>query len=184
MIPTDITISIVKIVWICFSIFSNIRSKRYLVNTCPLGRCYALELIHALGYTITMKIPGFFKDAVNPTKEELKKWAYGDYYYPVQDFQLFVMNDLALILGFIEDLKCPKNSRDFFLDSLYVWVGDAVRSNYVDKPKLEDILAFLNKEKVVNNAAIQKFISDATYLINNPTTYTYEKWGIGANFPK
>jgi len=127
-----------------------------------------------------MKIPDFFKDSFNPTAEELKKWAYGSYYSPNQDFQLFVMNDPYLILGFITDLNCSLYTRNFFIDSIYTWIGDTVRGSYEYVSK-DYMHSFLEYASSLSDTDILKLVSDANYLISNPSTYTYEKWGIGAN---
>lgn len=100
------------------------------------------ESTYQISYNWSMENPSFFKDPYNPTSAELKKWAYGDYYQPDQDFQLYVMNDPMLVLEFASDLHCP--SRQFFLESLYVWVGDKVKTNNSNDSTVPELLELFN----------------------------------------
>jgi hypothetical protein len=86
------------------------------------------------------KIDGetFFKDYINPTKEELTKWAYSNAYQPEQDFELFVVDDTEFTLSLAEDDKNP--ARDFFLGSLYVFAGDCVRAQGEGSNNTKDTL--------------------------------------------
>jgi hypothetical protein len=118
-----------------------------------------------------MKDPkDLFKDPVNPTKEELKTWAYGGYYQPEQDFSLFVVDDPSFVLGLASDPNCP--TRDFFLESLYVWVGDQVKKDLNNKELLLKWIKIADKS---NDARIKKLVSHTRDLINKPETYDYSK---------
>lgn len=93
------------------------------------------------------KDPDFFKDWVNPTKEELTKWAYGEYCQPGQDFNLMVTNDPVFLLKFIEDESC--RTRIFLLQALYIYIGDQVRANSITKDLvqlLEEVAESDNKD--------------------------------------
>jgi hypothetical protein len=122
--------------------------------------------------------PNFIEDPYNPTKDELKKWAYGNYYQPEQDFELFVVNDPTFILEFAADPKCP--TRDFFLGSLYVWSGDTVRTPNSDTAKLEELLQSASE---IDDERLEKYVMRSRALLANPESYTYEKWGIGTSYP-
>ena len=75
---------------------------------------------------------GFFVDAVNPTDEEIARWAYieGADYPPEmpQDWDLCVTQPRRadLLMQLACDERCP--NRRFFFSCLYLLVGDAVRS--------------------------------------------------------
>ena len=70
-----------------------------------------------------------FRDALNPTDEELRQWAYTpDAGYPEemsQDWDLCVTDfgRAPLLLQFAADSDCP--NRGFFLSCLYLLVGAA-----------------------------------------------------------
>lgn len=120
-----------------------------------------------------------FKDPVNPTKEELKIWAFGNYYAPMEDFQLFVVDDPYFVLNMVIDTDCPTG--DFFLESLYVWLGDTVRNHSSDNEKLEKFLEVAEKS---SDEKISKLVERAKELINDPKSYDYSKWGIGGDYTK
>lgn len=120
-----------------------------------------------------------FKDPLNPTKEELKTWAYGDYYEPVQDFKLMVTDDPLYALSFAIDQKCK--TKDFFLSSLYVFVGDSVRNKEDNRQQLDDLLM---KASSYDDNRIRKFVERSKHLIENPASYNYADWGLGENFSK
>lgn len=127
-----------------------------------------------------MQIPtGIFKDPMNPTRTELKIWAYGDYYPPVSDFQLFAMNDPYQVLDFASDPRCAK--RDFFLESLYVWMGDQVRSGMSDKDIFRSFLAVAEES---SDPRIMKLLERTKDLILEPHKYDSDKWGIGGSYHK
>ena len=117
---------------------------------------------------------GVFKNEVQPTEAELKIWAYGNYYQPDQDFQLFVVDNPYFILELAADPKCP--TRRFFLDSLYVWVA---RQAGEEQTILTDWLATAAK---INDEKIKKLVARARRLQANPKTYTYAKWGLEGGY--
>lgn len=119
--------------------------------------------------------PDFFIDPVNPTKEELTKWAFGNYYQPMQDFELFVVADPMFILSFAENNNCPTN--EFFLRALYVFVGDAVRVNYKNSIKVEKIKELIKQASFSKNENVKKFSERSAFLVENPSSYNYEQWG-------
>ncbi len=86
-------------------------------------------------------------DPWNPTKSELKEWAYSsDPYCPAQDFDLAVA-DICLsdiILESASDTQCPEQS--FFLHCAYLIVGDAVRTNFL-RVVIKKLMSFYLKRK-------------------------------------
>jgi hypothetical protein len=123
----------------------------------------------------------FFKDWANPTEEELRKWAYSDYYAPSEDFELMVTENPSLTLEFAADENCPSNT--FFLSSLYTWVGDAVRGKFAITPQ-KDIEELLEKASMSTNDKIKKFVFNSVELIKNPELYEYDKWGLGGSLAR
>jgi len=129
---------------------------------------------------VRMQIPtGVFNDPMKPTRTELRIWAYGDYSIPVPDFQLFVMSDPGLALDFAADPRC--NKKDFFLESLYVWVGDQVRSRLPDK---EVLMRTLGDAENIPDERIKKFVDRSRELILDPYGYDSDKWGIGGSYAR
>lgn len=64
-----------------------------------------------------------FEDDVNPTDEEICRWAYSDAPEPIEDFEIIVADPehLPTLLDLLADPECPR--RDFALASLYCLVG-------------------------------------------------------------
>lgn len=122
-------------------------------------------------------MPDFFMDPANPTKKELTKWAFGEYLQPIQDFELVVVvEDPLFILSLAEDNNCLQNK--FFLKALYIFVGDAVRTNY-NTIKLEKIEGLIKKAASSKSEIIKKFAERCAVLVKNPSSYNYEQWGWG-----
>ncbi len=122
-----------------------------------------------------MKDPvGIFKDPVNPTKSELKKWAYENYFCPEQDFELYVTDDPMYISQFVIDENCPTGQ--FFLSSLYTWTGDMIRGNHQNEIKF---INWLKYARSLDNKHIVTLIRQTNELLSNPSSYKYEEWGMG-----
>ena len=127
-----------------------------------------------------MQIPtGIFKDPMNPTRTELRIWAYGDYSLPISDFQLFAMIDPYLALDFATDERCAK--RDFFLESLYVWIGDWVRSGM---PEKDVFMKWLLAAEESLDERIKKLVERTKALMLEPDKYDGDKWGIGGSYAR
>jgi hypothetical protein len=116
---------------------------------------------------------------MNPTRTQLRIWAYGNYSDPVSDFQLFVAKDPYIGLDLAADPRCPR--RDFFLESLYVWVGDQVRLGLPDKGLVIKILETADE---LPDERIKKFVERSKGLILDPYSYDSNKWGIGGSYYK
>ena len=124
-----------------------------------------------------------FRDAWNPTHEEVVRWAYTpNVFTPDQDFELAVIQnpDLHnLILQCVGDEECPH--RYFFLGCLYVLVGDAVRSNWTTFSRAI-ITNLIKKGQQALDPEIRKWAERAEKLISDPAAYSYDQWGLGSSY--
>ncbi len=126
----------------------------------------------------------FFKDEFNPTKEELIKWAYSDYYAPNEDFELFVVKDPYLVLRFVTDPQCP--NKQFFLKALYamvcleagfVWDIKGERRIRKFPPKggwgmvREGLKKFIDYASTITDKKIRKFVARSKKFIASPARY-------------
>lgn len=70
-----------------------------------------------------------FVDAVNPTPEEIRAWAYSGAFEPMQDWDVILADrdNLELLLELAGDQACP--ARKYFLDSLYCLIGHSDRTD-------------------------------------------------------
>jgi len=122
---------------------------------------------------------GFFSDAVNPTDEEIERWAYiPDAKYPPemsQDWDLCVTEPRRadLLEHLASDSSCP--NRKFFLSCLYLLVGDAVRTNG-STWRLDEARDWLSRVRAAAPDDIALFLQRATKVIVNPEEFEYNKW--------
>lgn len=125
---------------------------------------------------------GFFADAVNPTDEEIERWAYiPDANYPPemsQDWDLCVTEPCRadLLERLASDLGCP--NRKFFLSCLYLLIGDAVRSNGAYW-SLHDASVWLSRDRLAAPGDMEMFLRRAKQVIVNPKEFDYNKWCCG-----
>jgi hypothetical protein len=65
----------------------------------------------------------YFADDVNPTSDELQRWAYTDAPEPIEDFDIILAEPgmVTTLLTLVGDADCPK--RRYLLGSLYCVVG-------------------------------------------------------------
>ncbi len=112
---------------------------------------------------------GFFADAVNPTDEEIERWAYiADADYPPemsQDWDLCVTEPgrADLLERLASDPGCP--NRKFFLSCLYLLVGDAVRSNGASW-SLHDASVWISRDRFAAPEDIAIFLQRAKQVID------------------
>lgn len=122
---------------------------------------------------------GFFEDAVNPTDEEIVRWAYikGAHYPPEmeQDWDLCVTSPMRadLLVRLASDDQCP--NRVFFLSCLYLLVGDAVRTKGQTWP-LKEVSAWITRTPVNGPKDIALFFQRSADLLDHPETFDYNKW--------
>ncbi len=127
---------------------------------------------------------GFFADAVNPTDEEIQRWAYiPDAHYPPeisQDWDLCVADPgrADLLESLASDLGCP--NRKFFLSCLYLLIGDAVRSKGATW-SLREASVWLPRDRFAARDDIAVFLQRAKQVIVNPKEFDYNKWCWGGH---
>lgn len=122
---------------------------------------------------------GFFVDAVNPTDDEIVRWAFieGAHYPPEmsQDWDLCVAEPARreLLLRLASDATCP--NRKFFLSCLYLMVGDCVRSSGRTWNR-EEASAWLGTTQIQAPADVRRFFERAGDLVTGRTAFVYEQW--------
>jgi|SRR6478735_9048313 len=122
---------------------------------------------------------GFFTDAVNPTDEEIVRWAYieGAHYPPEmsQDWDLCVTGPARreLLVRLASDSSCP--NRKFFLSCLYLMIGDCIRSSGSTWRK-EDASAWLCGARPPVPPDVQHFFERAKDLVAGRSALVYEQW--------
>lgn len=123
-----------------------------------------------------------FKDAWNPSPQEIKKWAYGNWKIPEQDWELAIYSfeNIPMICSLVEDENCKRNRR-FFLSTLYVFSGDIVRGGIIEEiDKLSMLLKKL--DNTIKSKELKSWINHSKSLINNPESYNYTYWGLGSKY--
>lgn len=122
---------------------------------------------------------GFFADAVNPSDDEIVRWAYikGAHYPPemTQDWDLCVAEPgrRELLLKLASDISCP--NRKFFLSCLYLMVGDCIRSSGRTWSR-EEANSWLCTPRVQPPADVERFFDRARDLVAGRITLVYEQW--------
>ena len=120
-----------------------------------------------------------FVDPWNPTLEELRRWAYDPQAeFPCQDW------DLALpwtghedaYLEMIQDPDCSGGS--FFLEIIYLMVGDVVRGGFKRKPRA-GVEAFVEKGRGSEHPVVAKWYERSMDRLANPNLFRYEDWCAG-----
>ncbi len=114
-----------------------------------------------------------FKDALNPTEDELCQWAQDpDAEYPDEMSQ-----DWDLILA-SRDLAPALIRREFFLGCLYTLSGDAVRGGS-DDAWLNPIRALFDLVPEDAPTDLKQWVNRSKHLFLHPETYNYPDWGYG-----
>ena len=122
---------------------------------------------------------GFFADAVNPTNEEIIRWAYidGAHCPPEmeQDWDLCVVDPerRELLFTLASDHSCP--NRKFFLSCLYLMIGDCVRSSGHTWSK-DGAVAWLGGLPDTAPSDVRRFVERAKDLVAGRTDLVYEQW--------
>jgi hypothetical protein len=122
---------------------------------------------------------GFFADAVNPTDDEIVRWAFiENAHYPPemsQDWDLCVAEPQRreLLVRLASDTACP--NRKFFLSCLYLMIGDSVRSSGRTWSR-EEAMAWLGADQSHPPVDVKLFFQRARDLVAGRTSLDYEKW--------
>jgi hypothetical protein len=112
---------------------------------------------------------GYFVDEVNPTPEEVRRWAYSGAPEPMQDFDIIVAEPemLPTLLNLVGDHGCPK--RKFLLGSLYCLIGHS---------SLDDlrITEAARQASTSDDAWLRTWGRRANAVLAHPATRDREDW--------
>jgi hypothetical protein len=120
-----------------------------------------------------------FADIVNPTPEELRRWAADpDADYPdemSQDWDLIVADwsRIDVIVELASDPACPM--RWFFVAVLYLMAGDCVR-NEAGHQNTPHLNALVHRLESATSEPLILFRQRALGLLANPSTFDYKLW--------
>ncbi len=117
----------------------------------------------------------YFHDWTNPTIEEIRKWAYdAEATSPEQDFALILATPdyIQELIELTADKTCPK--RNFFLQTMYIFAGDAIRRANVEWLNL--LSSLIQKGQSYNDELINIWAERVKQLENNPEKLNYSDW--------
>lgn len=121
-----------------------------------------------------------FADPWNPQPEEIRAWAYDEEAEdPVQDFDLVLSwaRHEAAYLELASDEACPK--RLFFLQILYLIVGDAARSGFGSLPRAI-VAGFVTRGDAYDHPDIRRWQERArALLVAREPRVDYQEWCAG-----
>jgi hypothetical protein len=116
-------------------------------------------------------------DPYNPTPDDLREWAQNpDSLEPVQDWNLIIeleSENWETILALADDPTISK--RQFFLQTLYLIVGDAVRTEF-RAFKRTDLDKLIQRSETSNSPEIQNWRERSLHLMKHPDTFDYDEW--------
>ncbi len=122
-----------------------------------------------------------FRDILEPTGEEIRRWAYssgGDYPDEMeQDWDLIVADctRLELIAELASDPACE--TRAFFVSCLYLLSGECVRySDQIDHSSMQKIRQFIASHRASFDNLLTKWADRSLDLFEHPETFDYGKW--------
>jgi hypothetical protein len=118
---------------------------------------------------------GAFVDRVNPTEQEIRRWAYTTAFEPMQDWQLIIggSEHAQTLIDLVSDPDCP--SRRYLLGALYILVGDAVRSGYLTTPR-EELDRLLAIAAARPDPWLSTWVSRSSRLVASPREFDYADW--------
>ena len=119
-------------------------------------------------------------DPANPTHEEIRRWAFDpNAVDPLgQDWDLVVSSPeyAELILSLAADDNCP--NCDYFLNCLYILIGDTVRPNE-HTMRAEELQALFNQANETGNPHLQRWVARSRSLLRDPASFDYNTWCSG-----
>lgn len=129
-----------------------------------------------------MTAPMKMSNPLDPTPEDLRRWAYApDAEYPdemPEDWDLCVadIDRVDMLVELASDAECP--NRGFFLGCLYILSGDCVRLERCRHhiPRLKQFMDALPPE---SPKEVQRWVRRTRHLIAHPESFEYGKWGRG-----
>jgi hypothetical protein len=119
------------------------------------------------------------RDLWNPSPDNVRAWARDpESMEPVQDWDLVLAtarHDKAY-LELASDPDCP--TRVYFLQILYLIVGDAVRTGFRTADR-SDIEALLTRGAAYSHPDIGRWRQRSTDLLAHPEAFSYDEWCAG-----
>ncbi|MFE0025827.1 hypothetical protein [Amycolatopsis sp. NPDC059021] len=122
-----------------------------------------------------METEPHFEDVVNPTAAEITAWACTPgAEEPMQDWDLVLSHtDKGLLLELAADPSCPQ--RETMLSCLYIYAGDAVRTQYRAHPEHE-LLTMLDQAAGYAEPWTRTWATRTRALMAAPETFDYDAW--------
>jgi hypothetical protein len=118
-------------------------------------------------------------DPWSPSPDEIRTWAYTpNAEEPCQDWDLALLwscHEKAL-LECASDDACPNRLR--MLATMYLVVGDAVRSKFRSRP-LPIVEGFIERGDEYRHPSIQLWQRRSRALLRDPSTFEYDAWCAG-----
>ena len=107
--------------------------------------------------------------------DDIRHWGYCDDPEPQQDFDLLITgwDHERLFVSLAADPACPK--KRFFLSCLYLFIGDAVRTNYQVHSK-KDVDRLLDYAEDIGDEVIQEWLARSRRLTADPESFEYDLW--------
>lgn len=115
-------------------------------------------------------------DPWNPTEDEVRAWAYQpDAMCPEEDWELALPGSgfEELYLDLVADPACP--NRGFFLEVLYLLVGDAVRTGY-QAERRERVEELLERGLASGHPDLALWAERSRELMARPEIFDYDAW--------
>jgi hypothetical protein len=116
-----------------------------------------------------------FENEVNPSGEEIRRWAYSDAVEPMQDWQLIIgqSEHAETLIDLVSDPACP--AREYLLSALYLLVGDSVRTDYhtTSRDELDRLLAAADS---IGDRWLSTWVSRSRRLMEMPSGFVYAAW--------
>jgi len=114
-------------------------------------------------------------DGVNPTDEEIRRWAYSGALEPMQDWDLIIgfAWHAETLIDLVGDSGCP--SRRYLLGALALLVGDAVRTGYhtTSREELQRLLAIADSRE---DQWLSAWAARSRRLMESPSAFDYAAW--------
>jgi hypothetical protein len=122
-----------------------------------------------------------FVDLVNPTPEELRRWALSRDLEPMQDWDLILADEANgdVLIDLVEQGMRPTT----FLRSLYVLAGDGVRTAF-HSCTCQSLQRLAERASGSEHAWVRTWGRRTEALIAHPETFDYGAWcdgGLAAN---
>ena len=108
-------------------------------------------------------------DEVNPTRDEIRAWAYSGALEPMQDWDIIIAEpeNLDLLLDLARDAACP--ARRYLLGSLYCTVGHCDH----DDPRLKTAATLAEAS---SDASVSTWGRRARHVLAYPSAFNRDDW--------